>query len=411
MTERGEELLIIGAGHAGGTLAGALRQAGWTGGITLVGAEPQLPYQRPPLSKAWLQGTADSHSLLLRSRKFYAEQNITLHLGDAATHLDPDARHATLASGTRLPFDRLVLATGASPRRLPVAGADLGGVQYLRTVADADQLKEGLASARHIAVIGGGYLGLEVAASARMLGLEATIIEREARLLARVASAEVSAFYHAFHRARGIAIELGAGVRQLLGADGRVRAVELADGREIAAELVLVSIGASPEDGLARQLGCACADGIVVDADCRTSVANVYAIGDATRRPLPVYGAHVARMESVPSAVEQTRQLAHHLTGKAPPVAEVPWFWSDQFDLKLQIAGLPLDTARRIVRGNPADNRFAVFHLNAASQVQAVEAINMPAEFMFGKKLIGSRAAVHPGRVADASVAVREIVG
>ena len=403
-------ILILGAGHAGGTAAALLRQQGWTGPLTLLGEEPVAPYQRPPLSKAWLKGEADADSLALRPQSFYAEQQIALRLSARAERIvrRPDGGEVQLADGETLAYDRLILATGSRARRIPLPGLELDGVLELRTAADADRLKTALRPGARLAVVGGGYIGLEAAASARALGAEAVVIELQPRLLARVAHEVLSDFVHDYHRARGVRFELAAGVDALEGEEGRVAAVRLADGRRIACDAALIGVGAVPNQELAQAAGLACDTGVVVDLAARTADPCIYAIGDCTRRPLPLYGC-MGRLESVPNALEQAKQAAADLCGTKPPTPETPWFWSDQFDLKLQIAGLPLDAVRTVVRGEPSTARFAVFHLNAQDRVQAVEAINAPPEFMAGRQLIASRKPVRPDRLQDPSVSMKEV--
>ncbi len=398
--------MIVGAGHGGGAAAAFLRQFGWRGSITLVGDEPHPPYQRPPLSKAWLQGEADAESLLLRPASFYADQDITLRLGIPVVAIDRAALVVRLADGTTLPYDSLILATGASPRRIPLPGLDLPGVLELRSRADADGIRAELRPGRHLAVVGGGYIGLEVAASARALGLSVTVIEREPRLLARVASPALSAHVEARHRAEGVVLHLQAGVEALEAADGQVAVVRQTDGRAIACDAVLLGVGAVPNTDMAAAAGLACEDGIVVDDAARTSDPAIFAIGDCTRRPLPQYG-RVGRLESVPNATEQAKQAAAALCGRPKPAPDVPWFWSDQYDMRLQIAGLPYDVARTVQRGGPPG--LAVFHLDAEGRVQAVEAVDRPADFAGGRMLIARRRRVDADRLADAAVALRDL--
>jgi 3-phenylpropionate/trans-cinnamate dioxygenase ferredoxin reductase subunit len=403
-------IVIVGAGHAGGAAAALLRQTGWAGPITLVGEEPIAPYQRPPLSKAWLKGEADAASLALRPDAFYPANDIALRLGMAVAEIvrGEDGGEVVARDGERLPYDRLILATGSRARRVAFAGMELEGVLELRTAADADRLKAALTPGARLVVVGGGYIGLEAAASARALGVEATVIELQSRLLARVAHEALSHFIHDYHRDRGVVFHLAAGVAGFEGVGGRVAAVRLADGRAIACDAVLVGVGALPNQELAQAAGLACDNGVRVDETARTSDPAVYAIGDCTQRPMPLYGC-TGRLESVPNALEQAKQAAADLCGAPPPAPETPWFWSDQFDLKLQIAGLPIGATRTLVRGEPSTARFAVFHLNAADQVQAVEAINAPPEFMAGRQLIGSRKPVQPARLQDTTVSMKQV--
>jgi 3-phenylpropionate/trans-cinnamate dioxygenase ferredoxin reductase subunit len=400
-------VVILGAGHAGGSAAAALRHFGHTGPIALVGEEPLLPYQRPPLSKAWLKGEADEEELQLRAPSFYSENDIAVRLGIAATRIDRAAKTVALSDGEVLPYDALIIATGARARRLDLPGAEMARTLELRTVADAEMLKASIAPGKRLAIVGGGYVGLEVAASARALGAEAVVIEREPRILARVACPLLSEFFTAYHRKQGVRFELDAEVEALEGEGGEATAVRLGDGRRIPCDLVLIGVGALPNQELAEEASLDCHHGIVVDEEARTSDPSIFAIGDVTRRPLPLYGRSF-RLESVPNALEQAKQAAAAITGHKPPPHEVPWFWSDQYDLKLQIAGLPFDAEDLVVRGDPQNARFAVFHMKGDA-IQAVEAINSPAEFMGGKLLIGSQKPVSREKLADLAVSMKEV--
>jgi 3-phenylpropionate/trans-cinnamate dioxygenase ferredoxin reductase subunit len=407
MIDPNAKVVIVGAGHAGGTAAALLRQYGFAGSITLLGEEPIPPYQRPPLSKAWLKGEADEDSLALKPLEFYAEQSIDLRMGVSVASISRGPKTVTLTGGESLGYDVLVLAIGARPRRLDIPGIDLAGVCELRTAADAETLKAELKPGCCLAVVGGGYIGLEVAASARALGAEATVIELQSRVLARVASEPLSEFFEAYHRARGVGFELGVSVHEIIGEAGHVTGVKLSDGRTIACDAALIGVGAVPNDEIARDAGLECANGIVVDLEARTADPAVFAIGDVTHRPLPLYERSF-RLESVPNALEQAKQVAAALTGRAPPAPEVPWFWSDQYDLKMQIAGLPFDGDSLLVRGDPRNAKFAVFHLKG-DLIQAVEAVNAPPEFMAGRQLIGSRRPVARERLADGAISMKEV--
>jgi len=400
-------VVILGAGHAGGSAAAYLRQYGHAGPITLAGDEPVLPYQRPPLSKAWLKGEAGEDDLQLRPPSFYAEQDIALRIGVRATRIDREARQVVLEGGHILPYDILILATGARARRLALPGGEMAGVLELRTAADAEALKAGLGPGRRLLIVGGGYVGLEVAASARALGAEVTVVEREPRILARVAHPTLSDFFMDYHRGRGVAFALNAWVEALEGEGEQVRAARLNDGRRLPCDVVLIGVGALPNQELAAEAGIACDNGVLVDLEARTDDPAVYAVGDVTRRPLPLYR-RLFRLESVPNALEQAKQAAAAITGRPPPAPEVPWFWSDQYDLKLQIAGLPFDADDVVVRGDPAAARFALFHLKGGA-LQAVEAINAPAEFMGGRLLIGSQKAVSREKLADPAISMKEV--
>ncbi|HKP77846.1 MAG TPA: FAD-dependent oxidoreductase [Phenylobacterium sp.] len=408
MSGSGQHVVIVGAGHAGGTAAALLRQYGHEGPITLVGAEPIAPYQRPPLSKAWLKGEADADSLALKPAEFYAENHIDFRPSVSATALNRGAKTVALSDGGVVSYDTLILATGARAIALPIEGADLGGILFLRTAADAEALKAEVGPGKRLAVVGGGYIGLEVAASGRALGAQVVVLEREARILARVACPALSDFFTDYHRKHGVTFELDASVTGFEGRDGHVTGVTLADGRTIACDAVVVGVGAHPNDELAKDAGLDCARGVVVDLDARSvSDPHVFAIGDVAHRPMPIYD-RMFRMESVPNALEQAKQAASAITGRPRPAGECPWQWSDQFDLKLQIAGYAFDVDEVLVRGDPATAKFAVFHLKG-DQVQSVEAINSPPEFMMGKTLILSRRPVNKAKLADPSISMKEV--
>ncbi len=400
-------VVVVGAGHAGGSAVAMLRQYGWTGAVTLLGEEPLPPYQRPPLSKAWLKGEADGDSLLLRPARFYPDQDIALHLSTRVAAIDRAARRVRLADGRMLAYDHLILALGSRARRIPLPGIDLAGVLELRTAADADRLKAALAPGRRLAIVGGGYIGLEAAASARALGAEVVVLEREDRLLARVACPVLSDFFQAYHQGRGVSFELGCRIEALEG-QGAVSGVRLSDGRVLACDAVLMGVGAVANQELALDAGLACDNGIIVDGSARTADPAVFAIGDCTRRPLPLYGRDW-RLESVPNALEQAKQAASAICGRPEPAPEVPWFWSDQYDLRLQIAGIPFDATQVVVRGDPAAGSFAVFHLAGDDRVLAVEAVNAPPEFLGGKRMIAAGHRVGPARIRDPSVTVKQL--
>ena len=408
MTQDSRHIVIAGAGHAGGSAAAMLRQLGWQGAITLIGEEPVPPYQRPPLSKAWLKGEATAENLALRPARFYPDATINLRLATRVTAIDRAAKTVTLSDGGTLEYDTLILALGARARRLPLPGVDLDGVLELRSVADADRLKAALQPGASLAVIGGGYIGLEAAASARALGAEAIIIERESRVLARVACPILSEFFQTFHRGQGVTIEVDAQVAALEGANGRVGGVRLGDGRLIACDAALIGVGAVANDELAREAGLTCHNGIAVDLAARTDDPAIFAIGDCTSRPLPLYD-RLGRLESVPNALEQAKQAAAMICGKPPPTPEVPWFWSDQYDLRLQIAGLPFDSTEIAVRGDVEAARFALFHLTATGTVQAVEAVNASTEFMGGRRIIARRKRLARADIEDMSISMQQL--
>lgn len=402
-----QHVVILGAGHAGGSAAALLRQYGHQGPITLVGAEPIPPYQRPPLSKAWLKGNADADSLALKPLEFYAEARIDFRAGVSALRIDRTAKSVTLSDGSTLAYDTLILSTGARAITLPIEGADLDGVMVLRTAADAERLKHAIGPGKTLAVVGGGYIGLEVAASGRALGAEVVVLEREDRLLARVACPVLSTFFQTRHEAQQVTFRLGCSVVGFVGSR-RISGVRLASGEIVACEAVVVGVGARPNLEIAAEAGLRVADGIVVDLDARSSDPSIFAIGDVAHRPMPIYAERMFRMESVPNALEQAKQAAAAICGRPRPAGECPWQWSDQYDLKLQIAGYPFDADEVLVRGDPDTGKFAIFHLRG-DQVQAVEAINSPPEFMMAKQLILSRKAIDRRKLADPLVSMKDV--
>lgn len=396
-------VVIIGAGHAGGSAAAFLRQYGFDGEIVMAGTEPLAPYQRPPLSKAWLKGEADGDSLQLKAPEFWGDQGVDLRLNTTVTTIDRQNKTVSLNDGSTVAYDWLVLATGSVTRKLPLPGADHPANLELRSAADADRLKAALTPGKKLIVVGGGYIGLEVAASARALGCEALVIERETRVLARVASEPLSTFFERLHRERGVEIRNNIRVDRF--EDGK--RVVLEDGEVLEGDALLLGVGAMANDALALAAGLGCSNGVIVDEHARTSDRCIFAIGDCAFRPLPLYQAE-ARLESVPNALEQAKQVAAAIVERPAPPAEVPWFWSDQYEIKLQIAGLPYGVDQLILRGDPDRNQFAVFHM-AGHVIQAVEAVNAPQEFMGGKLLIGRRAPVDLGKLADPSVSMKEV--
>lgn len=404
-------IVIVGAGHGGGNLCAALRTSGHQGQIILVGDELMVPYHRPPLSKAYLKGAASAETLKLRPESWYNTNGIELRLGRTAKVIDPIAHTVDLDDGSLIGWDHLVLATGSRARRLSIPGAGLDGVLHLRSLQDADRLREVCGPRRRLAIVGGGYVGLEVAASAVAMGADVVLIEREERILSRVACAPLAMFFDAYHRARGVRIITGAQVQAFEGDAERVTGIRLGDGEVVACDAALIGVGVELCDGLAREAGLACeAGGVIVDGNGRTSVAGIYAIGDMTWRPMPLYDDRMFRLESVPNAVEQGRRVAADILGTPPPAHEVPWFWSDQYDLKLQIVGIPFDSHRLVVRGVFEEAKFAIFHLADSGRILAVEALNMPQEFMAGRTLVGGKRIVDPALLVDTTVPIKEIL-
>jgi 3-phenylpropionate/trans-cinnamate dioxygenase ferredoxin reductase component len=405
--------LIIGASQAGLQLAVSLRDAGDTEPITLVGAEPHVPYQRPPLSKAYLHGNAELEQLWLRAPEFLAGQDITLVTGErvemVALYAGGPPGTARTASGRVLDFDRLALTVGARPRRLTVPGAQLDGVTYLRTADDASVLRELQSDAESVVVIGGGFIGLEAAAVARTQGKTVTVVEAADRLIGRAVAPVMSEFYRDAHVGRGIDVRLGAQVVSLGGEHNRVQAVQLSDGSRIAADLVIVGIGIEPRTELARQLDLDAAGGIVVDRYARTSNPTVVAAGDCTVQPHPLTGQGQVRLESVQNAISQAKTAAATLAGLQVPNDAVPWFWSDQYDLKLQIAGLSAGHDEYVVRGDIAGEAFSVLYYRDGALL-AVDAVNTPGDYMAVRKALSQGATISAEAAADSTVALRELI-
>jgi 3-phenylpropionate/trans-cinnamate dioxygenase ferredoxin reductase subunit len=401
-------VIIIGAGQAGGQCAASLRRMGWPGRIVLVGAEPHPPYQRPPLSKAYLSGEMDEPRLWLQPPETWAEQDVELRLGTEVTKIDRTQQLATFSDGQTEQYDYLVLATGSRVRPLPVPGADLRGVRYLRTIADVDQLRTDFAPEKRVAIIGGGYIGLEAAAVARRLGATPIIVEAMDRLLARVAVPELSTYYQAAHEARGVACHTSAMVDGLTGKDGAVASVRFVDGRQIACDSVLIGIGVMPNQEIAESSGLDVDNGITVDHACRTTDPRVFAIGDCCEQFNWLYERRM-RLESVPNALEQAKHAAAEICGQPPPRPEVPWFWSDQYDLKLQSAGVSGGADKTVARGEQTDDRFALFHFQDGVLI-ATDAINDPPSFMAAKMMIAARSRPDPLAIANPDIPLKTIM-
>lgn len=401
-------VIIIGAGQAGGETAQRLRQRGFTGDITLIGEEPNAPYQRPPLSKKYLAGELSMDRLLLRPPAVYAEENVALLSSVRAVWIDRTSKRVRLEGGREIPYDALVLATGARPRKLPLAGADLDGVHLFRTAADVDAIRPRFKAGAKLIVVGAGYIGLEVAAVARQHGLDVTVIETAVRPLARVTSPEVAGFFLDEHTRQGVRFVLG-GQPAVIKGQAHVTGVALTDGGELPADLVISGIGITPETTLAQQCNLAVDNGITTDKECRTSDPSIFAIGDCARRPMPHYDGRVQRLESVHNAVEGGRIVANVILGKDAYVEETPWFWSDQYDLKLQIAGLFQDYDHVAFRGAMGDRSFAAFYYKG-DRIIAVDAVNKPGEFLGAKTLIQRKLTIAPADIEDASRPMKELV-
>jgi len=382
-----QKIVILGAGQAAGTAVVTLRQMGHEGPITLVGDEAAPPYQRPPLSKAYFKGELPEARLYVKPAGFYDEKNVTLKLGQRAVSLDRTGKAVTLESGEVLPYDKLIIATGSRPRVIPVAGADLDGVMVLRTLEDVDKLQPLATRGKRLVVVGAGYIGLEAAAVASQLGLEVTVLEAMDRVLARVTSPVISEFYQEAHRSAGVDVRLNARMKGFVGEGGHLTGVEMEDGEVIPADIVLVGIGILPNQELAEEAGLTCENGINTDAQARTSDPDIYAIGDCANRVIVQYG-HRGRLESVHNAIETAKIAAASICGKPAPALDAPWFWSDQYDMKLQTAGLLAGFDRAVVRGDMSARKFSVWYLRDG-EFLALDAVNMPGEFMAAKRLVG----------------------
>jgi len=400
-----ERIVIIGAGQAGVQAATTLRAEGFAGMIQMVGDEPYAPYQRPPLSKTYLMGTMERDRLFLKPDAFYDPENCGLIRGVTATSIDREVKLVELSDTGILSYDKLLIATGTRVRKINVPGAELPGIHYLRSIADVDELRPAFTTAKNLVIVGAGYIGLEVAAVARKYGLDVTVIEALERVMARSASNPVSEFYERVHREAGVVFHLNTGVEGFEGS-GRLSGVR-AGGKTFPADIALVGIGVVPNCEIAEAAGLKCGDGIYVDQYGATEDPAIFAAGDCTRH----HGRNgdLIRLESVQNAIDQAKHAALAMVGKPTAYREVPWFWSDQYDLKLQIAGLAKAGDELVLRGDPALRKFAVFHLRDGAAA-AVEAVNAAAEYLVGRKLIAEGARVPPERLADTAIPMKNIV-
>jgi 3-phenylpropionate/trans-cinnamate dioxygenase ferredoxin reductase subunit len=399
--------VIIGTGLAGFQTASSLRAEGYQEPITLVGEEPHIPYQRPPLSKGFPLGTQDRESIELRPAKFYQDHKINLIAGERVAALQPATQHIQLASGTRIAYDKLVLAVGASNRLLPIPGARLDGVLYLRSLDEAIELKDRLASTRDVVVIGGGFVGLELAAVASSLGKSVTVIESLPRLMSRVVAPIISEFFGELHAAKGVTILCGAAVSQIVGTQGKASAAVLGDGTKHAADLVLVGIGVVPNTDLAAGAGLRTSNGIEVNEYLQTRDENIFAIGDCAEHPCVFADARL-RLESVQNAADQAQCVAATIAGRRDRYHALPWFWTDQFDIKLQMAGISHGHDRVVTRGDRESRKLSVFYFRNECLV-AVDSINRPLDHLIGRKLIAAGTPLTPEQAADESMDLRKL--
>jgi len=400
-------ILIIGGGQAGAQAIDTLRREGFKGRLVLVSDEPYLPYQRPPLSKKFLSGDMAADRLPFRHQSFYDEHGIELKLGVRAVHLDPSGRRVRLSTGEDIVYDRLLLGLGAVARALTCPGAELPGLHYLRGIADVPPIRAGLEPGARVVIIGGGYIGLETAATARTLGCSVTVLEMADRLMNRVVASYVSEYFAHEHRTQGVKIICNTRVVRLEGTD-RVERIVCADGSTHAVDLAIVGVGALANMQLAADAGLACKNGVIVDEFCRTSDPAIYAAGDCTYHPSPRFEMRV-RLESVDNAFEQAKAAALNMLGRPTPHDRVPWFWSDQYDNKLLIVGLSAGHDQQVTRGDPATRSFTVCYLKGG-ELLAVEAINHAKDYMAARKLIAGRARPDIDKLADPEVPLKDAI-
>ena len=397
-------IVIIGAGHAAGQAAASLRQAKFEGSITIIGDEAHVPYQRPPLSKQYLAGTQVADKVYLRAEKFYADKDIQLMLDTRATQIDPGTKTINLDNGETIAYEKLLISTGSRPRKLSIEGSDLSGIHYLRTMDDVDGLRADVKPGANLVIVGGGYIGLEVAAVGIELGMNVHVLEMEERILQRVTTPEMSAYYHKLHSDRGVHIHTQTGVTGFSG-NGKVENVLCGD-ESFAADIVIVGIGIIPNIEIAEEAGIHCDNGIVVDDHCCTSDPDIYAAGDCTNHPNPLMNKRL-RLESVPNAMDQARVSTANMLGDDKVYAAIPWFWSDQYELKLQMVGFSADGDSQVLRGDMENHQFAIFYLKDG-KVVAADAVNSPKEFMLCKQLVGKPA--DPAQLADPETDLKSLL-
>lgn len=402
------DVLIVGAGHGGAQCAIALRQQKFDGSIAIVGAEPELPYERPPLSKDYLAGDKPFERMLIRPAAFWDERDVAMLLGARVEAIDPAARQAMLSDGRTIGYGTLVWAAGGTPRRLGCAGTELGRVHAVRSRADVDAMIGELPGARQVAVIGGGYIGLEAAAVLAKLGRTVIVLEALDRVLARVAGEPISLFYEAEHRAHGVDIRTGVTVDCVEGRDGRATGIRLAGGDVVPADMVIVGIGIAPAVEPLLAAGAEGGNGVSVDEYCRTSLPHIFAVGDCAAHANRFAGGARIRLESVQNANDQANVVAHAITGSERPYEAVPWFWSNQYDLKLQTVGLAHDHDLVVTRGDPAARSFSAIYLKQG-RVIALDCVNAVKDYVQGRALVLDGAAIDPARLADASVPLKEM--
>ncbi|WP_263588013.1 NAD(P)/FAD-dependent oxidoreductase [Sphingopyxis sp. GC21] len=401
------DILVVGGGHGGAQVAINLRQGGFTGSIAIVSDETEFPYERPPLSKEYFAGEKSVERIRLRPPAFWDDKRISLILGERVIEIDPAARQVTTRTGSRLRYGKLVWAAGGSPRCLPLVGSGRDNVLCIRTLADADRLKALAEKAARVVVIGGGYIGLEAAAVLRKAGKQVVLLEVLDRVLARAAGAELAHFVENYHRDRGVDVRLGTGVSALEG-EGAIEAVRLSDGERIACDLLIVGIGIVPAIEPLEAAGAACPNGVLVDRFCRTSLPDIFAVGDCAAHANVYAGSAVIRLESVQNAVDMAKTVSATILGNAAAYEAVPWFWSHQFDLRIQTVGLSMGHDAAVLRGDPATGSFSVVYLKDG-RVIALDCVNATKDYTQGKALVVSGAQILPDILADANRPLKEL--
>ncbi len=403
------DVVIVGAGHGGASAAIALRQSGFEGSIALVGREAEIPYERPPLSKEYMAGEKEFDRICIRPRAFWDDKQVQLKLGIAVTSIDPDSQELTFDNGDKLTYGDLIWATGGDPRTLSCPGADLVGVHSVRNRADADAIMAQLPAVEQVVVIGGGYIGLEAAAVLTKLGKKVVLLEALPRVLARVAGEDLSSFYEAEHRAHGVDLRTNVSVSAIDGVDGKVTAVRLEDGSSIRAQMVIVGIGIIPAVEPLIAAGAEGGNGVNVDAHCRTSLPHVYAIGDCAAHANGFAEGAMIRLESVQNANDQANIAAKAICGDPQAYTATPWFWSNQYDLKLQTVGLSTGHDQSVLRGDPVARSFSIVYLKAG-YVVALDCVNMVKDYVQGRKLVEAGAKIDPALLADATIPLKELL-
>ena len=404
------DVMIVGAGHGGAQVALALRTNGFEGSILMIGRESEPPYERPPLSKEYLARDKEFDRLYIRPPQFWVDKDVTLKLGTEVTAVDASAHQVTLGDGSTVTYDKLIWAAGGDPRKLSCTGADLGGVHAVRTREDVDRLMGELdAGAKKVVVIGGGYIGLEAAAVLTKLGCAVTLLEALPRILARVAGPDISSFYEADHRAHGVDLRTNVSVDSLEGEGGKVTGVKLTDGSVLPADIVIVGIGIIPSVAPLLAAGAEGGNGVNVDDHCRTSLPDVYAIGDCAAFACAYAEGAVMRVESVQNANDMGTSVAKAICGDPQPYHAFPWFWSNQYDLKLQTAGLSVGYDQTVLRGDPATRSFSVLYLKQGRLI-ALDCVNVIKDYVQGRKLVEAGAVIDPAKLADTSVPLKELM-